>query len=143
MANMQGKNRFPVDAANIIRDESAAAITATGATSAVALDKLTSYWDSGVNAGPQQVALVLIVTALDTAGGDEAYEAQVQVGTGNAVVVASPITAVGTHVILVSREQIVAADPDADTMRINMVVTPGVGGASIDYWAYLAPVAGH
>lgn len=137
--------RFPIDAENIVRAESAGAITAAEASESRDLGLLSAYWNEGDLAMPEQVAFVLFVTALDTADGDEAYAAEVEVATddtfGDAVTVLTvDIASTGNKTILVSRDQVLDALAGAGHIRLK--VTPSGTTPSIDYWAILSPIVG-
>jgi hypothetical protein len=137
--------RFPIDAENIIRAESAGAITAADTTESRDLGLLSAYWNEGDLAMPEQVAIVLFVTALDTGDADEEYLAEVEVSAAgdysDAVTVLSvDITSTGNKTILVSRDQVLDALDGAGHMRLK--VTPSGTTPSIDFWAMLSPIVG-
>jgi hypothetical protein len=94
---------------------------------------------------PEQVAIVLFVTALDTGDADEEYLAEVEVSAAgdysDAVTVLSvDITSTGNKTILVSRDQVLDALDGAGHMRLK--VTPSGTTPSIDFWAMLSPIVG-
>lgn len=137
--------RYPIDAANIIRAESAGAVTAATVSDSRDLGKLAAYWNADELAMPEYVAIVLFVTAKDTADGDEAYAASVEVAADEAftaatTVVSVPDLKVGQNVIVVSRDQVLAAD--ADAAHIRLAVAPSGTTPSIDFWAQLSPLVG-
>lgn len=136
--------RFPIDAENLLRAEAAGAITAAEASGSKPLGRLTAPWNSDELAMPLQLAVVLFVTALTTAGG-ETYKVDVEVAStdtfADAAVVASVnVKKVGQAVIAFSREQVLDANANAAFIRVK--VTPAGTSPSIDYWAMLSPLVG-
>lgn len=138
--------RYPIDGENILRAQSAGAITASEASGSKELGVLGAYWNDGEIATPLQFAVVLFVESLDTSSADETYVANVEVDSGKAF--AAPVTVasasvkkVGPLTILVPKEAVEAAKPRAGFIRVNLVL--GGTTPSIDYWAQLAPISGH
>jgi len=134
--------RFPIDAENIIRPESAGAITAAEASSSKELGKLGAYWNEGELAMPLQLAIVLFVTELAPAGD---YEVEVEVASSEAfadaeTVIASKVTKTGLRALVVTREDVLSALPTASHIRVK--ATPSGDGARLDYWAMLSPTVG-
>ncbi len=137
--------RFPIDAENIIRAENAGAITAAEASAGKELGKLGAYWNEGEVAMPLQLAIVLFVTDLATAGGDEEYQVAVEVGSAAefsdaAAVITTNVTKTGLRALVVTREDVLSALPTASHIRVK--VTPSGVAPSIDYWAQLSPTVG-
>ncbi|MBB5277770.1 hypothetical protein HNR26_003859 [Rhizobium rosettiformans] len=137
--------RYPIDAANIVRAESAGAVTAATVTESRALGKLAAYWNADELAMPEYVALVIFVTAKETVDGDEKYAASVEVAADEAFTTATTVVSVpdlklGQNVIAVARDQVLAAD--ADATHIRLAVTPSGTTPSIDFWAQLSPLVG-
>lgn len=135
--------RFPIDAENILRAESAGAITAAEASGSKPLGALSAYWNEGELASPLQLAVVLFVTALDLTTADETYRVDVEVASTETfadaeVVVSSEIKKVGQHVVAFTREQILDALATAAHVRVK--ITPAGTTPSIDYWAILSPL---
>lgn len=144
------KVRHAVDAepSIVLRAESAAALTASGADAAISLNTLdTAYWHNGEI--PFQTATVVVhVTAIDVSG-DQEYTIQVEVDSdqafagADATVVASlDVAAPGVYAIVLDGPTIKDLRDDAKFIRTNTVAA-GVDAKSIDFSAWLAPTVGN
>jgi hypothetical protein len=128
------------------RDPSAVAITANGATlvGAIPLDKLDkARGDQRDKLGAQSYAVVITISAMDTADGDETYTFSVQIGaTGAAaqLVATLPVTSsTGQWVILLDAETLEKQDSDHAEIELNLTIDDGVANtASITFGAWLA-----
>lgn len=141
-------NRFQLDASLWLQPDTAAAITASGAsTNSLPVDFATGYWntDGGVNAATLlEFAVEVIVQSIVGTG---TYTLAVQVASDAAftspVVVASVSpTAVGRSTLIVARESIAAALGSNQTGYFRVYATLGGTSPSIDYEAYAAPLVG-
>jgi len=139
-------NRFEFDASLVLREADQAPVTADTRSSAIALDKLSAYWnDSDERAVPHQFAVIVETESRDVADTNETYVAEISVGNDAAgadvVLESRSVANVGRHVFVVTREALKAAQADATHLTVNM----NVGGTtpSIAWNAYVAPLAGH
>lgn len=114
------------DPAVEFRAPTAAAITATGATGELSLNKLTAaYWQNG-ELPWSTIAVQVVVTELDRTTGDETYTLNVQAdvtGFATPVVVASAtVSEVGAYVLAFDADTVAKLEPTGTHLRINAVL---------------------
>jgi hypothetical protein len=159
-------NRFALDALTNLRAAGQAALTATAKSTANAsdvgyltLDQLSSYWAMGDNANLLSFALNCTVESVTQVSGTPTIQFSVIVDTDPAftspsaitVVTGEAMTATGSNVLEVNREDILEAivalgGPFTTATPVYLAVTATIaGGASspqIAWNAYAAPLAG-
>lgn len=109
MAKMNTSHRYIYDAAPAtnFRSRSAAALTATADTTEVVFDKMEGQWNKANEIADDTLAVVINVTAIDKATGDETYTFALKATDGAGAVKASVglgslvISKVGQYVLLV------------------------------------------
>ena len=128
MAVKTSLNRFPIDALTVFRASGLAGVTASGGstgaigatgvtTGYLTLDQLTAYWNIGDNANDMQFAIRGQVESISATTGSPTVAFTVRFDTDTAFTSPTAIvedtdvavSAAGTFVILVSKEQIVDA----------------------------------
>lgn len=142
MAKMSGGVPFLIDSdpANLLRDDTAAAITATTAETGISLNRLTqAWWDNNeVPAGNIEVGVH--VSEMDRTTGDETVTFTLEVGPsgfGSAVAVATsgPVTSTGSFKMEFDAKRIEQLGTTYTHLRIKATVagtTP-----SVKYGAWL------
>lgn len=145
MSVKPSKVRVNLDALLAFRAEGGSDLTATAASGVQSLDKLGARWNSDEIATKEQSAIAVFTTKLDTTTGDEVYDLEVQVDStaafgSPAVVKTVRVSKTGYNLVGLTREEILAADPDAAYIRINAKLagtTP-----ILNYYAYWTALQG-
>jgi hypothetical protein len=109
MSKMNTKHRYVYDAApaTLFRARTAGALTATGNTNEVVLDKLDGYWNVQGELADETLAVIVNVTDVETGAADEVYTFALKATDGagsvqaEAVLGSLEINAVGQYVFLV------------------------------------------
>jgi hypothetical protein len=146
---MNSNQRYMYDAATeaTLRAKSAAAITASGALSELALDQLQGYWTDGSELADLTLAVVIHVSAINTATGT--YDIAVEggpVGFGSSKTLGklNGVTKVGQYVVLLDMASIELLKSDVASLRLNVTANDtdgaGAGVPSISLFSWIAPV---
>ena len=149
MTKFSSRQNYPFDAepSATLRALGSGAVTATGTESPISLDASgLAYWqDDGMTF--EHMAVVVDVTSIDTANGDETYQFEVEVAddqafTTNVVSVGTlaGVNATGVYVIVLSRDNLNQLAKTAKYMRMKH--TLGGTTPSADYTAWVAQVVG-
>ncbi|USM11593.1 minor capsid [Citromicrobium phage vB_CbaS-RXM] len=141
MANMNTSHRYVYDAApaTLFRARTAAALTANGNSNTVNLDKLDGYWNTDGELADETLAVIVNVTALDTADGDETYSLALQPldGAGAALTGVSlgtlPIKGIGQYVLLVDAATVKQCG-DLSALRIAATVAGTTPSITFHAW---------
>lgn len=133
--------RFNIDAANLLRAESAGPITVAEASGSKSLGAITAPGYAGEIAAPLDFSVVIFVTALDKTTGDEAYVVDVEAASradfaDKIVIGTATLTEIGHRVINIAKENL----RGKEHVRVN--VKPSGTTPSIDYWAMISPLGG-
>lgn len=138
-----GRNRFALDAELFLKNDKAAAITATETTSYFNLTLATAEWANGEVSSKQEFVVVVHVETLDDTTGDETYTFALKVANADASVSknfsSTAVTEPGQYVLPITREQI---DTVAAGEKIAVVATLAGTTPSVKYFAYVAPFFG-
>lgn len=142
----KGRFQYDVDAAVLLRDVADGAETSTALETAVDLKELdAAYWHA--NEIPHGVmAVVVNVTALDTADGNETYtlallvDDVVTLDDSPFVIASYAITQVGTYVMYVDSKSIPGLNPETSGSSKWMGIRATLAGTSpsITYGAWIA-----
>lgn len=138
--------RFAFDGDLVLRARGLSAVTATTATNALLLDRLSAYWNTGDFAQNLQTLAVVEVEASPTGGAT--HTAAVQVGTGagfanptDLFTVSVANNAAGVYLLPFTRERIAQVLPAADRIRVNFTFAAGTSPTA-QFNAFLAQVLG-
>lgn len=139
--------RYAVDGDLVLRARGLATVSATTATNALLLDRLTSYWNAGDQAQNLQTLAVVEVEASPTGGATHTAVVQVGVGAGFTSptdLVSIPVAnnAAGVYLLPFTRERIIQALPTADRIRVSFTFTGGTTPTAA-FNAFLTQVLGH
>lgn len=148
MAKMNSAVKFNVDAeAQVsLRPEASVALAAAATVNetAVSLNELTSYWDTGIIPF-ESIAIQIFVNSLTTSG-DATYNITLETasdaaGANNTTQHSVTITETGLYTLYVDVDTARKIDADASHIRLSSTIG-GTSGFGLDYYAWMTPVVG-
>jgi hypothetical protein len=145
MAKMNTSHRYIYDAApaTLFRARTAAAVTADGNSTEVVLDEVKGYWNTAGELADETVAVIVNVTALDEATGDETYDFTLKATDGAGTVQIANLGtirtgAVGQYVFLLDVATLKLVDGDVGGLLLALDVSGTT--PSITYHAWMSQI---